>query len=284
MPVVPFRVFSRVARRAELSPHGVLSEFAARSEFLARRSTAVIGFAIPLCRWPFPRLCGFPSPGRAGHVKQPVHPLFGFRVPPESCPTRPSPAAAAARHLSWASAPYSTLRLGDPLAAGVAGARYGPPSGFGYPLGGLRPPSPCRFCFTPAALLGFALRSVLLPEGTRRVSGADEPTYRFSRRCSRRRGDGPAQRAAVPGLSPFRQSLATGGSISAPATGGSLGLHPSRACRRKPDPSLHPDSSHALLRYPPRGEHPPAPRSINRPPLGPTCAAQRAERPAEQPF
>jgi hypothetical protein len=42
---------------------GVLSELATRAEFRARRSTAIIGSAIPLCRWPFPRLCGFPSPG-----------------------------------------------------------------------------------------------------------------------------------------------------------------------------------------------------------------------------
>jgi hypothetical protein len=172
---VPFRVFGRVARSPASPPQSVLSESAARSEFLARRSTALIGSAIPLCRWPFPRLCGFPSPGRADHVKRPVRPLFEFRVPPESCPTQPSPAAAAAEHLSWASAPYSTPGLGDPLAAGVAGARYGPPAGFGYPLGGLRPPSPCRFCFTPAALLGFALRSLLLPEGIRRVSGRKHP-------------------------------------------------------------------------------------------------------------
>jgi hypothetical protein len=38
-------------------------------------------------------------------------------------------------------------------------ARYVPPSGFGYPRDGLRPPSPCRFCFAPAALMGFTLRS-----------------------------------------------------------------------------------------------------------------------------
>jgi len=38
---------------------------------------------------------------------------------------------------------------------------------------------------------------------------AERPTYRLTRRCSRRRSDGPAQRAAVSGLSPFRKSLAT---------------------------------------------------------------------------
>jgi hypothetical protein len=176
---VPFRVFGCAARLATFLLRGVLSELAARSEFWVRRSTALIGFAIPLCRWPFPRLCGFPSPGRADHVKRPVHPLFEFRFPPEFCPTQPSPPAVAGKLLSWASAPYSTLRLGDPLTAGVASARYGPPSGFGYPLGGLRPPSPCRFCFTPAALLGFALRSFLLPEGIRRVSGRKDPRAVF---------------------------------------------------------------------------------------------------------
>jgi len=60
------------------------------------------------------------------------------------------------------------------LASGAA-ARCVPPSGFGYPLGGLRPPRPCRFCFTPAALLGFTLRSFLLPEGIHRVSAGKDP-------------------------------------------------------------------------------------------------------------
>jgi hypothetical protein len=54
-------------------------------------------------------------------------------------------------------------------------ARYVPPSGFGYPLGGLLPAIPCRFCFAPAALLGFTLRSLLLPEGIRPVSERKDP-------------------------------------------------------------------------------------------------------------
>jgi hypothetical protein len=37
----------------------------------------------------------------------------------------------------------------------------------------------------------------------------DGPTYRSPYRCSRRRSGGPAQQAAVPGLWPFRESLAT---------------------------------------------------------------------------
>lgn len=47
-----------------------------------------------------------------------------------------------------------------------------PPPGFGYPPGGFVPSIPGRFCFAPAALLGFALRSltpVRLPLVTERL-------------------------------------------------------------------------------------------------------------------
>jgi len=44
-------------------------------------------------------------------------------------------------------------------------ARHLPRSGFDYPLRGLRPPSPRRPSFVPAALLGFTLRSLLLTRG-----------------------------------------------------------------------------------------------------------------------
>jgi hypothetical protein len=140
-------------------------------------------------------------PGRAAPltVKRAVRPLFEFRCPPESCPTRPSRPVATSQLLSWAFAPYSTHGIGGPLTRALP-ARYVPSSGFGYPRDGLRPPSPCRFCFTPAALLGFTLRSFLLSEGIRCVSAAEGPTYRFTRRFSRRRSGGPAPRAAVPGL------------------------------------------------------------------------------------
>jgi hypothetical protein len=172
---VPFRVFGCVARSETSPPRNVLSELAARSEFLARRSTALIGSAVPLCRWPFPRLCGFPSTGCADHVKRPMPTLFEFRFPPEYCSTQPSLPTAVSKLLSWAFAPFSTSRIGGPLVAGHARTRYVPPSGFGYPLGGLLPPSPCRFSFAPAALMGFALRSFLLSKGIRRFRDRMNP-------------------------------------------------------------------------------------------------------------
>jgi hypothetical protein len=50
-----------------------------------------------------------------------------------------------------------------------------PPSGFGHPLDGLLPRIPCRFCFTPAALLGFSLRRFPLPRGFSSVSAEKDP-------------------------------------------------------------------------------------------------------------
>jgi hypothetical protein len=97
------------------------------------------------------------------------NPLFEFRLPVECYPAKPSQPAAASQLLSWALVPYSTSGIEGPLAAGSP-ARYVPPSGFGYPLGGLRPSIPCRFCFTPAALMGFTLRSFLLPKGIRGIA------------------------------------------------------------------------------------------------------------------
>jgi len=136
------------------------------------------------------------------------NPLFEFRLPLESYTTNPSQPAAANRLLSWAFAPYSTSRIEGPLLAGLP-ARFVPPSGFDYPLGGFLPSIPCQFSFTPAALLGFALRSFLLPNGSRPYYPPSRPAYRFAHRCSRRRSSGPAQQAAVPGLSPVQESLAS---------------------------------------------------------------------------
>jgi hypothetical protein len=102
------------------------------------------------------------------------NPLFEFRLRLEYYPAEPSRSAAADQLLSWAFIPYSTSRIAGPPDAGLP-ARYVPPSGFGYPLGGFLPSIPCRFSFTPAALMGFTLRSVPLSKGTQAITAQGNP-------------------------------------------------------------------------------------------------------------
>jgi len=129
----------------------------------------------------------------------------------EFCPANPCQPAAASRLLSWTLLPFSTSRL-------VSRSRYVPPSGFGYPPDGLLLPSPCRPCFMPTALLGFALRSFPLSQGPRNVSARVNPPAVSP--------DGTALTGArtrpveprLLGFGPFRESLAGRRVISAPAS------------------------------------------------------------------
>jgi len=62
--------------------------------------------------------------------------------------------------------------------------------------------------------------------------------------------DGPAQRAAAPGLSPCRESLATAAGLVQRPLDAPLGFAPSRVYQHRPCTSSRPHSSHAL-----RGVH-----------------------------
>jgi hypothetical protein len=101
-------------------------------------------------------------------------PLVRFSLPLGLRPTQPSPSTAVDGPLSWAFVLYSTCGKPGPHHAGQL-PRLVPPSGFGYPLDGLLPGGPCRFYFTPAALMRFALRSFPLPQGFRPLP--DERTH-----------------------------------------------------------------------------------------------------------
>jgi hypothetical protein len=125
-------------------------------------------------------------------------------------------------------------------------ARYVPPSGFGYPLDGLLPPSPCRFCFAPAALMGFALRSFPLSQGIHA-----SPRRRTHLPFHLPFLPLPEQRAGPTGPGSWALTLARvpgdRPGVSEPTTGCSLGLSPSRAYHR----SLERDSARSpLTRFP----------------------------------
>jgi hypothetical protein len=152
------------------------------------------------------------------------------------------------------------------------------------PSGRFTPSEPVPVLFHTGGALGIH-PAELSPLGRYpRRFRAEEPTYRLTRRCSRRRSAGPAQRAAVSGLLPCRESLAAKRGFSALAAGCSLGFRPSRVCRRKPHPGFRPDSSHALREIRPCDRTPPAPRSLCQPSLGPIRTARKAGRRNEQPF
>jgi hypothetical protein len=91
------------------------------------------------------------------------HPLIELDVPLESYPASPTrPPQRSGPLMGFGSLQHS--RNPRSTSRGIKPSRYVPPSGFGYPLGGLLPRIPCRFCFTPAALMGFTLRRFPLPE------------------------------------------------------------------------------------------------------------------------
>jgi hypothetical protein len=86
----------------------VLFGSAARSESLASYGTARTGWVVPLCRWPFPRLCGFPARDLADHRSVASHILSRVSPPSRVTRAKPSRPAAASQPLSWALVPYST--------------------------------------------------------------------------------------------------------------------------------------------------------------------------------
>jgi len=184
-----------------LPPKGILLELAARSEFPACSRTAV---SVGRFHYAVGHSLGsvvFREAGFDGHsqVSQ-SSPLFelkpssgvfyqrGLAGPPQ----RTSPSHG----LCFPTA-HQEPKVHFPRALP---ARYVPPSGFGYPPDGLLPSVPRQLCFAPAALMGFALRSVLLPQGIPRVTAGKRPPAVFPVFFPAALNDGPVQRAAASGF------------------------------------------------------------------------------------
>jgi hypothetical protein len=205
-------------------------------------------------------------------------PLCEFRLPPESYPTDPSRPTAVHQLLSWALSPFSTFQDRRSTCSRVSPTRYVPPSGFGYPRDGLLPSVPGRFCFAPAALLGFTLRSFTFPQVSRRFR-LEEPTYRLTCRCSHRRSVGPARQAAVPGLCPCRRPRSATGGFSTCRYRELPWGSPFQGASRRPWPGFRPASSHTLCRFNRERPHRPASQSLDQPSLRSALPARFPERP-----
>jgi hypothetical protein len=114
-----------------------------------------------------------------------------------------------------------------------------PPSGFGYPLDGFIPPKPGRFCFTPAALMGFALRSFPLPLRCPERFRPSGPTCQlFIRFTTPHEATRPARMTVASGLRPVRESLAAAALLARQPPAAPLGFSPFKACRRRNSPSV----------------------------------------------
>jgi len=161
--VAPFRVFGIAARPLASPPPAVLfwNWLLVQSFPPKQVSPAWVG----RFHYAVGHILGcvaFPESTPPVTVKHPTDPLFEFHLPLEYYSTKPSRPTAVSQLLSWTFAPYSTCKNQRSTLVRALPARLVAPSGFGYPLGALRPLAPGRFCFTPAALMGFTLRSFLL--------------------------------------------------------------------------------------------------------------------------
>ena len=136
---------------------------------------------------------------------------------------------------------------------GGSTSRYVPPSGFGYPLGGLLLPSPCRVCFAPTALLGFTLRSVPLSKGIR-TSPPGRTHMPFFRPVppSPKRQPVPEGRGSW-ALTLSRVPYGRVACLTRPAAGCSPGFCPFQGVPARTFPGSLPGSSHALSRPAPGG-------------------------------
>lgn len=162
-------------------------------------------------------------------------------------PLARAPRASHSRGLSLPSA-HEDLRvhflkaasLQSRLRLRVCLARFVAASGFGYPLAAFLPAGPCRPCFVPAALVGFAPSELSpLPEVTRLFRDACT-RIPFFRRVSphRRIGAAGLRRVRFPGFDPPAESLAIGRWFRAPVAGCSPRVF---AFQGKPAKDLDPD-------------------------------------------
>jgi len=218
---------------------------------------------IPLCRWSLPRLCGFPSTDRTGYcLRRPItssrRASPSFRVSPSN--TYPTAATVESSHgLSLPTA----LQASEVHFSRASPTRYVPSSGFGYPLDGLLPRKPCRFCFAPAALLGFALRRFPLPKGLRDVSAGKNPLA-VSLSVTSDTNAGPAGQTSTSRSIPSGSALRSYGFLSRRPPAPPLSFTPSGLSREDLDGTSPVLLSRASQNPTITRQEPPAPQSVNR--------------------
>jgi hypothetical protein len=163
----------------------------------------------------------------------PVDPLFELHLPLESYPAQPTRLPQQSDPLLGLLVPTAHGRIRGPLSQGCPPC-FVPPSGFGYPLDGLRPRVPGRFFFTPTALLGFTLRRFPLSRGFHDVSaGTNLPTVSSSSFSAARRHQTGLMSLGFQ-VYTSRECLVIDRGFRPTTTGASHGVRPSRVRSRQP--------------------------------------------------
>jgi len=125
--------------------------------------------------------------------------------------------------------------------------------------------------------MGFTLRSFPFPEGIRNVSARKDPHAVPPVGAPAAEAVGRPNRPRLLGFCPSRSAWRPAARLTRRPLAAPLGFAPSRVSRQRPCPGSNPGSSHAL----PRGRSgpaSPAPRSLNRPLLGPVHAERQADQ------
>jgi hypothetical protein len=214
----PNRPLMESGTRSECAPAEVSTSLLRRTRFAV---SPCLGYAVFLQR-------AAAGDGLGYRPRPLVELALSSRVLPSV--TYPTAAAIRSSHGLWLPTAHEEFEVHLPRAQP---ARYGPPSGFGYPLGGLLPRIPGRFYFAPAALLGFTLRRFPLPRGFRSLSTRmDPPTVSPAVSPPPKRQTGPKDLGFWGHAS--RKCLVTARVFKPTITGASLGFRPSRACLRRP--------------------------------------------------
>jgi hypothetical protein len=198
-------------------------------------------------------------------------------------PATPTQPAAAGQVLSWAFGPFSTYRLRrSTVPRGCRPATFRLQGLVAlltvYSLRSRAGLVSCRRRSWDSPFGGFPFQKVpgAFPPGRTHVP-LNPPVNPASEDA------GPARRASVSGLRPFRKCLAAIRGFSPQTAGASLGFRPSRVSRRPPWLTLPPTSSPAFCST--RGEPagPPTPRSFNQPSPRPAQRRAEARRQPKQP-
>jgi hypothetical protein len=149
------------------------------------------------------------------HSKHPRQLHCEFRLRLEPYPAKPSRPTTAGQLLPWALGPFSTSRIEGPL-----------PAGFACPLRSalrvwlpsrrLPPFEPLPALFHTGGAHGTPPSELSPPERCANVSAHTNPPTVPPGVAPATHSNGPDRRVAVPGLRPFRESLAAGHVVSTP--------------------------------------------------------------------